>query len=460
MNINLARRCVLVSALILFAVALAFAQEKTPAATAGSDFERAEKARQTGDLDSAVQFYRKAIEAQPDNVAAHSMFAFTVYMQQLNKLRAAAAGQGGAKPAPEDAAAAADLERKARAVGTQELTQIYQKLIYDHPQVVAFRYQLVNVQHGEDGALESELKLLTERYPKFAPAYADLASIVMRRGDLELERSYYRKAMALQPDNAQYAYGYASTFEMRDPKEYRRLAEELAQRFPNTSWAAYALHFAAADAGSVQDRIALLERALSETAGADTEETAGADTEDELLNLYARRDVGKAAAVSGETLAMMRRNAKANKYSVTHAEQMADYYGSVARGRQLLADGKTAEAAAAIEKTKAPQSPHPDNSLTLLKADVLLAQGQTKNAYQYLLDQPATIADEELRSPAERIGKQIDRAPREVESDAWAACLQRARPVPDFSLDNFQGGKTKPADYHGRIVLINLWAPG
>jgi tetratricopeptide (TPR) repeat protein len=278
------------------------------------------------------------------------------------------------------------------------------------------------------------------------------------RGDLELERSYYRKAMALEPDNAQYVSGYVSTFEMRDPEEHRRLAEEMAQSFPNDSVAVYALHFAAAATESVQDRIALLERAqaLSEPLGT----VASSLINDELLNLYARRDIGKAAAVSQKTLAALRRNAKANKGVVTHAEQLADYYGSVARGRQLLADGKTAEAASAIERTQPPpQTLHPDNSLTLLKADLLLARGQTKNAYQYLLDQPGTVADEGLRAAAECIGKQLDRTPRQVESDAWAACLERAKRVPEFSLDNFQGGKTKPADYRGRIVVINLWAP-
>jgi tetratricopeptide (TPR) repeat protein len=451
---NLVRRCVLVSALTLFAFGLVFAQEKPPAATAGSDFEQAEKARQTGDLDLAVQLYRKAIEAQPDNLAAHTGFVAAVRMQQLSKLRAAAPGQGGAKPVPEEEEAAADLGKKARALAIQELTEIYQKWIHDHPEVAVFRYELVKLEHGEDGALEGELKSLTERYPKFAPAYADLAYIVVRRGDLELERSYYRKAMALEPDNAQYAYGYASTFKMRDPKEHRRLAEEMAQRFPSDILAAFALREAAADVGSVEDRIPLLEQARA------LNRKAGAGTDDELLNLYARRDIGKAAAVSGETLAALRRNAKANKYSVTHAEQMAGYYSSVACGRQLLAEGKTAEAAAAIEKTKAPQSPHPDNSLTLLKADLLLAQGQTNNAYHYLLDQPGAVADEELRSAAERIGEKLARTPRQVESDAWAACLKRAKPVPEFSLDNFRGGKAKPADYRGRIVLINLWAPG
>jgi tetratricopeptide (TPR) repeat protein len=456
---NLVRRCVLVAALTLFAVALVFAQEKAPAATARSDFERAEKARQTGDLDSAVPLYHKAIEAAPDNLAAHTGFVLAVEMQQYHKLQAVAAGQGGAKLAPEDAAAAElDLWKKARAVAVQELTEIYQKWVHEHPEVAAFRYELVKVEHGEDGTLEGELKALTERYPKFAPSYADLAHIVVGRGDLELERSYYRKAMALEPDNAQYVSGYVSTFEMRDPEEHRRLAEEMAQSFPNDSVAVYALHFAAAATESVQDRIALLERAqaLSEPLGT----VASSLINDELLNLYARRDIGKAAAVSQKTLAALRRNAKANKGVVTHAEQLADYYGSVARGRQLLADGKTAEAASAIERTQPPpQTLHPDNSLTLLKADLLLARGQTKNAYQYLLDQPGTVADEGLRAAAECIGKQLDRTPRQVESDAWAACLERAKRVPEFSLDNFQGGKTKPADYRGRIVVINLWAP-
>jgi hypothetical protein len=440
MNMNLVRRCVLVSALTLFAVALVFAQEKSPAATAGRDFERAEKARQTGDLDSAVPLYRKAIEAAPDNLTAHTRFGWTVYLQQLSKLQAAAAGQGEA-----------DLEKKARALARRELTEIYQKWVHDHLEVAAFRYELVKVEHGEDAALEGELKSLTERYPKFAPAYVDLAYIMVRRGDLEMERSYYRKAMALEPDNAQYAYRYASTFKMRDPKEHRRLAEEMTQRFPNSLWASIAALDVAADAGSVRDRIALLERAR-----AFSERTSEID---ELLDLYARRDIGKAAAVSREALAALRRDAKANKYEVTHAEQMADYYGSVARDRQLLADGKIAEAAAAIEKTQAPRA-LPGNSLTLLRADLLLAQGQTKNAYQYLLDQPSTIADEDLWAAAERIGKQLDRTPGQVESDAWAACLKQAKPVPEFSLDNFHDGKAKPADYSGRIVLINLWAPG
>jgi Tfp pilus assembly protein PilF len=437
---------------VLIALALTGPAWAQSAARAAASASLVEKARERGDLDAAVRLYRKAIEADPNNLAAHNGFVLTVLMQQLNKLRAAATGQGGAKSTPEEAA---DLGTRARVLTRQELTEIYQRWVHDHPEVVALEYELVKVEHGEDGSLEGALKSLTGRHPKFAPAYADLAHIVVMRGDTELERSYYRKAMALEPANAQYAYGYVFTFKMRDPKEHRRLAEKLAQRFPNTSWAGYALRDAATDAGSVGDRIALLEwaRALGEPQGT----AASSLINDELLELYARRDVGKAAAVSGESVAALRRS-NAKKYLVTHAEETAGYYGSVARGRQLLADGKIAEAAAAIEKTQAPQARR-GNSLTLLRADLLLAQGQAKNAYQYLLDQPATIADEDLRSAAERIGKQLDRTPPQVESDALGACLQRAKPVPDFSLDNFQGGQTKPADYSGRIVLINLWAP-
>jgi hypothetical protein len=225
--------------------------------------------------------------------------------------------------------------------------------------------------------------------------------------------------------------------------------------------ASYVLEKAANDADSPEDRIALLERASS---------LPGTYYVADLLELYARTDVRKAADVAKEKLkaahggkATKGTEAALSEYQVAELSAAADYYGALAHAQDLLKAGQLAEAMAATEKANpSDDSGAPLNTFpkTKLMTDVLLAQGSTLKAYTYLLDDREVIADPERTAMAVKIGGQLGKADAQVQDEIVSAALASAKQPHDFELENLKGdAKVKLSEFRGKYVLVNFWHP-
>jgi len=439
---------VTVSALCLAHQTAKSAPSSAKAAPASpSLLEKAEQARKTGDLPTAIRLYERAIVAAPDNEKAHNGLRQSVFFSEKNRVKAEAQAASSEKALDE-----LGLMKKSNEAANVRLTAFYRTQMAAHPRVTAYRFYLT-LEHAKEGEMKSELEKIAAADPTFAPALSYLAPYAAAAGDVEKERELYRRAAESQPDSDGYAYRYLATFEFGDQKEYRRRVEEYLARYPQSIFATSALSDAAANAETPEDRLAFLERAGN---------LPGTFYSPNLLALYARTDVHKAAEVAREKL----KGAQASKDElskmwVPELIKIADYYGSIARAHNLLVAGQLVEAQEVIEKAIPPESRNPNTfPKTNLLTEVLLAEGKAPKAYKYLLDDRQTIADSDLTALAVKIGAQLGQAEAQVLDEIVAADIARARQPDDFELEKIAGdGKVKLSDYRGKYVVVTFWHP-
>lgn len=416
-----------------------------PAST--SLLEKAEQARKTGDLPTALKLYEKAIVITPENEDAHSGLSYSVYLIERNRLKAETQAANDGKVPDEF-----ELYKKVDAASSAKLAEIYRPLVASRPDVTAYRLQLAYAEHRKDGMLKSELEKIVAADPKCAPALASLAGMAGATGDNEKQREYLRRALDLAPDNERYVYEYLSTFKNGDQKEYLRLIEEFVTRHPKGEFAATVLEDAAENAETDADRQVWLERA------ADRPATYYVD---DLLALYARTDVRKAAELAQKKLAEASKDPKA-KRDAEEVKKSVDYYSALAHARDLLKAGQLDEAKATLDKAAPPNAElHPDEfPKTTLIAEVLTAQGKPQDGYKYLLGDRQMIADADLEAAAIKLGAQLGKTEAQVQEEIISADLARAKQPDDFELENLKGdAKVKLSSLRGRYVLVNAWHP-
>ena len=433
--------------------------------------EKAEQARKTGDLPTAIRLFKQAIVAAPDKEEAYRGLWVAIYHSELARLRgkARAAEPEVTTTQPSTTHPSAtqpsttrgsgdsfEMNKQADLARNVKLTEIYRGLVTSHPRVTAYRYELAMAEHSKDGKLPAELEKIIAADPKFAPALESLGDHASATGDIAKEREYWRRASLVKPDEARYAYFYLSTFKMRDRKEHRRLVEEFVARYPKSRLVSNALEDAAADADTPEDRIALLERMASGS------ETAYIPN---LLAAYAQTDVHKAADLAQEKLNVARKSK--DPIVRNEAEDLtktADYYNGIARAQDLLKAGNFAEARVTLEKV----SPTDDSRLlspitfprTKIQADLLVAEGKMPEAYKFLLGDRETIADAVQSALAVKLGGQLGKSESQVTQEIISAVLERAKQPEDFELENLTGGgKTKLSSFRGKFVLVNFWSP-
>lgn len=407
--------------------------------------EKAEQARKTGDLPTALKLYEKAIVIAPENQDAHWGLSYAVYLFERNRLKAETQAANDGKVPDEF-----ELNKKVDAASSAKLAEIYRPLVASHPDVTAYRLQLVYAEHRKDGKLKSELEKIVAAYPRFAPALTSLASLTGATGDLEQERELYRRASEAAPDNALHAYLYLSTFKNGDQKEYLRLIEEFLTRHQG-EFAATVLHDAAENAETDADRQVWLERAANRPGTYDV---------DDLLALYARTDVRKAAELAQKKLAEAQKDSEAER--VAEVKKRLDYYSALAHARDLLKAGQLDEARATLDKATPPEAEfHPEEfPKTTLIAEVLTAQGKPQDGYKYLLGDRQMIADADLEAAAVKLGAQLGKTEAHVQEEIIAADLARAKQPDDFELENLKGdARIKLSSLRGRYVLVNGWHP-
>ena len=440
-------------ATLTLVVCFCAAQQPTKNATDKKDaavqrlLDKAEKARKTGDLGKAVKLYQQAIVDAPDNEDANRGLSYSVYLTERNRLKAETQAANNGKVPDEF-----ELNKKVDAASSAKLVEIYQPLVSSRPDVPAYQLQLAYAEHRKDGLLKSELERIVATNPKFAPGLAALAGMNAATGDAEKERELYRRACEAAPDNEEYPYFYLSTFKNGDQKEYLRLVDEYLLQHPKSEYVDSMLEDAASNAQSDADRQAWLEHAA---------DRAGTYYVDDLLALYARADVHKAAELAQKKLAGAQKDRKAER-DAKEVKKSADYYSTLAHAQDLLKAGKLDEAKATLDKATPPNAEfHPDEfPKTTLMAEVLTAQGKPQDAYKYLLGDRQIIADEDLEAAAVKLGAQLGKTAAQVEVEIVSGVIANAKQPDDFELENLKGdAKIKLSSLRGKYVLVNGWHP-
>jgi mannosyltransferase OCH1-like enzyme/Tfp pilus assembly protein PilF len=164
----------------------------------------AQEARKQGDRELALSYYREALALQPNHSTLPNDVA--IELQALGRTEEATEVLKKLKEDhPTSLQAAVGLAAIARKQGDRELALSYYRealaLQPNHstlPNDVAIELQAL----GRTEEATEVLKKLKEDHPTSLQAAVGLAAIARKQGDRELALSYYREALALQPNHS------------------------------------------------------------------------------------------------------------------------------------------------------------------------------------------------------------------------------------------------------------------
>jgi tetratricopeptide (TPR) repeat protein len=378
--------------------------------------EAAIKARKYAEAAAA---FRKAIDADPDFVAAHQRFIESTKWQETPSSRTP------------------DVPR---------LRQQYERWAKQYPKRAVYRWALgfMSAEPAKADALFNDALAID---PAFARAHFLLARNADLRGDWEAQRQHLEKAVASNPDDPQYLVRYANAFKTSDPTRFQQLASGVVEKFPNSEAAAEALYNLAGAAPESEQR-AYYERLRTQYPADTFGYSSGA-----MYDYY-----GELTAPA-EALSLakdMTRWFPANKtwaLRVEHQEAMT-------RAETLVAEGRFSEARDVLEKTKRPSGRH-GTTWVLLKAEAEAGAGALDRAYATVLESVAAAPDSRVEAALAKHGRALNKTPQTIDADVWRIRDTNAAAAPPFELPSSHDGKpVRLSDYAGRIVLIAFWFPG
>ncbi len=336
-----------------------------------------------------------------------------------------------------------------------EFIKLYEDWMVKFPTTAAMPYALGHAFAGKESPKAKPYLLKAVAIdPKFHKAYFDLWIDGERWGDFKVSRDYLKKAKEAAPDNADYAFYYASGFDDTDFELYRKLSLQVAKDFPTSERGAQALYWLAHKEKNVATKILYYEQ-LKSSFPVDkfNWSMSGMSTYFEvLLEKSAKEAVGLAAYVAG--LPLQERGLKTWNDNTQLAKNVAEV-------QSLLKNGKAVDAIAIADKIQVPRYGSSIPFIILLKAQVLDEAGKTKEAYEKLLTFFAKEPTEKINNQLLIYGNKINKASAAVNKDVLYVRDTTARQAPVFNLETYlTKGKSSLNDYKGKVVLLTYWFPG
>jgi thiol-disulfide isomerase/thioredoxin/Tfp pilus assembly protein PilF len=434
-----------VAILMLLGAAHGSAQDVTRgSAKAKSAFEQGEVARKTGDLKHAAEYYRRAIELDPNFIDAHEGYIFTARDVATSDVMSAV--ESGNATAEQRARFKKELDQ-----ADAQLEAEYHKWAAAHPDKAVYQWGLGDINEYKDPKAairyyEAALKV----DPKFAPAYKSLSLMDEVQGDLAGWRENLRKAVEGDPNNPKYLFDYSGTFRNSDLQEFNRLSLEVVHRFPTSAQAAKAYYWLADAAPTDTEKLHYLELLKDDQAPAAAVWKGGGM--ELLFDLDEKTDRAKALALAQELL-------KTQSEDKSYWKSLASYAQAMVDADQLIRDGKGETAITKLDEVKLPKHYH-TQQLVLMRARALNASGQKQKAYEVLLEAYAATPTDEAHAALVQYGQELGKDNPQVDADVWALQAKNARPAVPFSLPLYTSGKNLSlADFRGHVVLLNFWYP-
>jgi len=395
------------------------AREGTGTPAARARFADGEAAAKAGKLDEAIAAFRKAIDADPAYVDAHQRYIETTERKE---------DPGSRTPA------------------VPRLRQQYEAWARRYPTRAVYQWAL-GFLSPEANAADAYFKKALAIDPKFARAHFYLARNADERGDFPAQLAHLKAAVDASPDEPRYLMRYAYVQRRNDPERFKAMALDVIARFPASQQAAEAL-YRLAEASPAPERRRYLDRLHAEYPIGRYGYSSSS-----MYDLYGE------AATPSEALVIAREMVKANPSNTFWSQRVA-LQEVMARTQALIAEGKFAEAADALDRTKRPSGRHAV-TWTLLKADAAAGAGHVDQAYASLVDALATIPDDRMEGALAKYGSTLGRSRADVDADVWRARDANAKTAAPFELASSRGGApVRLADYRGRLVLLAFWFPG
>ncbi|MFM9029148.1 MAG: redoxin domain-containing protein, partial [Opitutaceae bacterium] len=378
------------------------------------------------DIAASVAGLRRAIELDPDYYEAH----------QYHVLYAGVAATR----------TGTDEEKKAAGEKvTADLRVWYEGRAAAEPRRASYRYGLGKLFMYSDP--DRSRRLFEEAVvidPACGDAFDSLAIHAEIRGDLELSRKLFRRAVDADPESVTFWRHHVASQLGVGMDAALAAGLEMARRFPDD--AASIIGYLASRARTEDEALRVHELLRERFRKASARSLTG------LFAIQQRRDPARALAFAEE----MRRDFPEVKDWVV----LADYARAVAGLEPSLREGRGAEARASLEPITLPRFGADRRFLDLAIARARAALGRGEEAYAGLLAAVAMRPTDETLAALDVHGRQVGKTAAVVAAELAADRARRARPAKGFTLTNLATGKPASlADYQGRVVLVNFWYP-
>ncbi len=406
----------------------------TPAAQA--EYKKAEKARESGDFDTAAADYQKAIDLDHNFAKAYSDLLFARTLQMY------LGSQGKGKSNEEKAA----LLKKSH----DETVAKYTTLASQHPDNPVYPWVVAQLYNESDPDLQEKYCRQSVKISEdFTPGYECLATVAMLRGDSVHGAEYFRRVLAANPDSPDVALQYMY-YVHADPKEYKAAALEVGKKFPNSQQAAQALYRYAMAETDRDERVKDLKQLLAKYSPAKFD--SASDAADDLFAYYDQTDPAKARRLAQKMLEQMPAS-KTWKADVAYSDAMVE-----AKRKIDAHDG--AGALAILGKVKTPGYVFSKVRLNLLTAEAKEISAGPAESYVFLLKDVAAFPSDREILALYASGKKLGKNREQVDAELWGARSAASTPAIPFSLESFTTGKKVSLDdYKGHVVIVDFWYP-
>lgn len=419
------------------------AYDGTPAARAA--MAAGDAARNKIDLGGAIANYKKAITLDPDFAEAQKQYAFYQPMRSLwpalmnhRKLTKAEMGK-------------LEAQVKQR---RQAMIREYQELATRHPDRAVYPFVLAQF------FLESDL-FRSERYchravqidPRFAEGYACLAQIAVLGSDHAKAVEFERKAMQLDPTNADLAASYLVMIK-DDPAAFQAAAKQLTRRFPHSAAIFYDLYVDASRREPTSARIDALEQLRRDLPSGGSQTSESIDTD--LFRYYVGTDLQKALAIVQEGL----RAATKDQSSTKEWKKRETYVAGLLKAQSQIQAGQANAALKVLESVQDQKGEETARTWYLLRAQALAGVGRAAEAVELLRDDFAAQPSDVVLHALTNYGAKLGKTKGEIYNGVWTALKAKAKPAPDFTLQRFDNGKpVSLSGYKGKVVIVDFWYP-
>ncbi len=418
-------------------------QAKTPtqslrsfSSEAKQHFDAGKAAQGKKNYELAAAEFRKAIEADPDYIAAHE--AFMAATEAAN--------------APKTSMMDVDFTERRRLMKQAEdtlrekLVGIYEGWTVKYPRSGAVQWVLGRLYRSEYNRARPYYEKAIELDPKLAKAYSALGTIAEQSGNDKLAIEYFRKAADCSPDDPYALWRYVGKFS-EDRTAFPKLVNDFVSRFPKAELSARLLADLAGQATDLQERISLLEKMKQDY----PESKYPGYGSEELFEAYLKADPRKAVAMAEKLTTDTDKD-----WQKKHWTPLAAFAGEIVQARSLMAQKNFAEVLKLLEKTSQPKR----LDVLVLRAEALDATGKTQQAYDTLSAFFAESPSREAEKALQFYGAKLNKDAAQIGHDITNIRADKAAAVADFELERYDRGKVKLSELRGRAVLLNFWFPG
>lgn len=290
--------------------------------------------------------------------------------------------------------------------------------------------------------------------PKFAKAYFDLSIDADRWGDSKVGNAYLLKAKEADPDNPDYAFYYAISFQNSNPARWRTMLYDLIKQFPKSERGAQGLYWLAFGTNVANEKVKIYEQ-LRNLYPPDKFGWSN-DGMDSYFQLLLKTDPAKAIYLAKYMSGLKSENVEKKEWEKNLA--LAE---KIDKAHLLLNKHQAVAAMKILSGVTVNRWSDALESVNLLKAESVTANGNIRAAYDSLLLFYAKSPHDETRVALLQYGAKLKKNETQVNQDVWKQRDMTAKTAHPFKLkDYLTGDSVSLSDFRGKVVLLTFWFPG